>query len=395
VPDPAEPDTDIAAVLAGDDAGGSLARRLDAEPELGDELLAAMRLEGELRAHFADADPERRWDELIRRLSARPRRNATRRIAALAAAACLAIAGVAAWWWYDRPDDLRLIGPDDRERNPVEAGAVRIGAGHRFVDRGATVEVKVSLPSLLEFPAGPDRRLHLISGRLRAAVVPGTGADALTIATPHGEFSVAGTRFTVTCDPTRSVLEVDRGRVAWRCPGWDGEATVGVGGRLDVGRIAGRERGLLAVYHLGTDFDRPRLVRIDPTIDFLWQLGEPVGFPPGTDRFSVEWHGYLVPEEDGEYRFLGTFDDELRVILDGEIVGSWRKPDSTAIPAEATSDPIPLEAGRRHRLQVRFVERAHHGNVRLRWRLGEGEVGPIPSRVLRPAADLPDPPELP
>jgi beta-glucosidase len=75
------------------------------------------------------------------------------------------------------------------------------------------------------------------------------------------------------------------------------------------GRVLRRERAA------GT----PALVRVDPTVDFHWELAAPApGLPE--DGFSVRWTGKLTPPKSGLYALGLLSDDGSRLYLDGKLV---------------------------------------------------------------------------
>jgi beta-glucosidase len=82
--------------------------------------------------------------------------------------------------------------------------------------------------------------------------------------------------------------------------------------------------GLHAEYFANTTLSgSPAFERIDPDINFDWNLAPPApGLP--SENYSVRWSGALVPPVDGDYR-LGTFcGGGCRLYLDGQLlVDDW------------------------------------------------------------------------
>ena len=67
----------------------------------------------------------------------------------------------------------------------------------------------------------------------------------------------------------------------------------------------------------------PALTRLDPTINFAWGTGSPAPRRIRADNFSVRWTmtTYLSA---GQYRFMVTADDGVRLYLDGApIIDHW------------------------------------------------------------------------
>jgi len=96
-----------------------------------------------------------------------------------------------------------------------------------------------------------------------------------------------------------------------------------------------RVPGLKARYFKSTDFSgEPALEQVDPNLDLRWE------FSPVDGRmdvpFSVEWTGYLEPEQTGNYVFQGNVIVELNGIPVGD-------------------QPLPLEAGKAYELKATHV----------------------------------------
>ena len=79
-------------------------------------------------------------------------------------------------------------------------------------------------------------------------------------------------------------------------------------------------QGLLGEYFVGKErAGTPALVRVDPTVDFHWELAaQAPGLPE--DGFSVRWTGKLTPPKSGLYALGLLSDDGSRLYLDGKLV---------------------------------------------------------------------------
>ncbi|MBA3935990.1 MAG: FecR domain-containing protein, partial [Planctomycetes bacterium] len=134
-----------------------------------------------------------------------------------AAAACVLIA----WWW----SNSHTVARGDGVALAVGADIPPAVRDVRFSDHSLVVIAPSSHVRL-----GGDaqhKRLDLTDGSVEAHVAPQTGATSFTIATPHGEATVLGTRFRVDVEDDCSVVSVSEGRVALRSGEHAQSATAG------------------------------------------------------------------------------------------------------------------------------------------------------------------------
>jgi len=112
----------------------------------------------------------------------------------------------------------------------------------------------------------------------------------------------------------------------------------------------GSSAGLVGTYHAGIDLADPRLVRVDPRIEFHWKRGAPAtGLP--TDRFSVSWRGILRIPERALWSWMVICSDGVRLRIDGRLViDAWRTTGDNFPSAD-----IPLEAGL-HEIEIDYYE---------------------------------------
>jgi hypothetical protein len=116
--------------------------------------------------------------------------------------------------------------------------------------------------------------------------------------------------------------------------------------------------------------------RIDPNINFNWELKPPSG-EIRRDRFEVVWEGSLMPPVTGEYRFVSVVDDSLQVTLDGEEI--FEKPDGSG-----RSQAVTLTAGQLVEFKARYEEEGDEAYVRLKWEKPDGTTEIVPSSVFSP-----------
>ena len=125
------------------------------------------------------------------------------------------------------------------------------------------------------------------------------------------------------------------------------------------------EQGLRGEYYDNQTFSgTPRLVRIDPQIEFTWAMGSPDSVIP-PDHFSVRWTGKLLAPATGSYRLGASTDDGVRLWLDGKLlIDSWFDRGATLDVAT-----VKLEAGRAYDLRIDYYENDGWAYAGLVWQL--------------------------
>lgn len=145
-----------------------------------------------------------------------------------------------------------------------------------------------------------------INGPTDQVVAPGNLARSLL----HGRFSVVGANQM----PPLGKNVVDEKAVAL-VTDWIRS--------LDNSEFPDAAFGLKADYYGGRNFETFAFSRVDPKIDFNWELGAP-GPGLGVDDFSVRWKGKIVPPSTGSYTFHATGDDGIRVKINGTtLISGW------------------------------------------------------------------------
>jgi hypothetical protein len=121
--------------------------------------------------------------------------------------------------------------------------------------------------------------------------------------------------------------------------------------------------GLTGEYYSGTNFDRLRSTRIDPVVDFDWQLAAPIPGVIEADYFSVRWTGQIMPRYSEVYTFRTASDDGVRLWVNGELlIDDWN-----AHGVTENSGQIALEAGRWYSIKLEYFDLVWTGSVSLFW----------------------------
>lgn len=81
--------------------------------------------------------------------------------------------------------------------------------------------------------------------------------------------------------------------------------------------------GVAARYYDGAAFEREKLQRVDPAIDFFFGQNSPDP-SVSTDFFSARWTGFVKPPVTGRYQIATFTDNSVRLWVDGnEVLNRW------------------------------------------------------------------------
>ncbi len=143
--------------------------------------------------------------------------------------------------------------------------------------------------------------------------------------------------------------------------------------------------GLLGEYFDGIDAtvdpipDTPTATRIDPNIDFDWDVLDPQVAGVGADNFAVRWSGRVVAPTSEAYQICASTDDGVRVWLDGKpVIDDWR----THAVSEVCAAPLDWTAGSSHDLRVEFFEKLAFASATLSWTTATISKQAIPASAL-------------
>ncbi|MFP2929775.1 PQQ-dependent sugar dehydrogenase [Pyxidicoccus sp. 3LG] len=138
--------------------------------------------------------------------------------------------------------------------------------------------------------------------------------------------------------------------------------------------------GLLAEYFDGPEFTGTKLERVDPTVDFRWDIGSPAPSMDG-NTFTVRWTGSVIPLYSEAYTFYTQSNDGVRLWVNGQLlINDWTLHETT----ENAAPPVVLQAGRAYSLRMEMYENTGIATARLIWSSLRQHKQVIPTARLRP-----------
>lgn len=141
--------------------------------------------------------------------------------------------------------------------------------------------------------------------------------------------------------------------------------------------MKGRGNGLLGTYYERVDLSGRAVHRLDETVNFDWELGEPIAGVQ-KDYFSARWAGQLEAPVSGKFTFHLDADDGARLWLGDKLIcDAWRVADSAEI-----SGDLDLTAGQRYDLRLEYYDNLGPAHLRLSW------TGPGIPKSLIPRSQL-------
>lgn len=172
-----------------------------------------------------------------------------------------------------------------------------------------------------------------------------------------------------------------------------------------VARFSNAGAGLLGEYYDQNNQERQYFTgnvrtRVDPTVDYPWDLGAPSSLGPplpgwGTqaELFSIRWTGLIRPGVSGNHRFCAASDDGFRMWVDLDDDGVFD--DASERVIDAWNDHAPrvdqspslysLVANRYYRVKVEHYEHRTNAFARVWWQPPGGPACGTDPRVGVPA----------
>lgn len=125
----------------------------------------------------------------------------------------------------------------------------------------------------------------------------------------------------------------------------------------------GKPGGLTGHYFRGQNFETPVTNRTDAQVDFNWNSTPPPGLPH--NNYSVRWDGFVQAGQGGNYTFVTSSDDGVRLWIDGkQVIDDW------GIHAEQTDTAtVNFAANSRHQIRLEYFQGGGEAVVRLTWQL--------------------------
>ena len=148
----------------------------------------------------------------------------------------------------------------------------------------------------------------------------------------------------------------------------------------------GAGTGLLGQYFIDPDGDLdepPVLTRMDTTINFNWGDGSPDMSVPA-NYFTARWTGFVEPLFSETYTFTVFSDDGCRLwVNDSLIIDKWQPQ-----PPMNNAGSITLEAGKKYRFRLEFLEIGGGALVQLSWSSAHQVQQIVPKRQLYPPQNI-------
>ena len=122
------------------------------------------------------------------------------------------------------------------------------------------------------------------------------------------------------------------------------------------------ETGLLGEYFEATNLKGKKRDRVDYDINYDWYDGGPFkGWR--VDQFSIRWTGSFEVPETGDYQFITTSDDGVRLkINDKQLINNWS--DHARVENKTN---IRLAAGKAHKIVVEYFENTGESVIKLEY----------------------------
>ncbi|HEY0705710.1 MAG TPA: PQQ-dependent sugar dehydrogenase, partial [Polyangia bacterium] len=238
----------------------------------------------------------------------------------------------------------------------VDSSGIRRTATRRL-DPQTTFVTLQSQPAGLELALGPD------------------GAKA-----PFGRELILGGQTSVGAAAVQTMGSVPYAFVSWS----NGQpASHDVGPLLTPQTLTAtyRPAGLTAEYFDELNLQTPKLLRIEPDVDFDWGRSSP---DPSVDpsTWSARWTGFVLPQFTESYTFATDSDDGVRVwVNDVLVLDAW----TVHAVRRDTAMPVALTAGQKATIRMEFFDDSADAVAKLYWSSASQPLAIVPTARLYPA----------
>ncbi len=117
--------------------------------------------------------------------------------------------------------------------------------------------------------------------------------------------------------------------------------------------------GLTARYYKGKNFEQLVKTEPDSSIDHVWTNTPPAGLDK--TNYSVRWSGFITAPKTGDYTFIATGDDGIRLKIDGKtIIEDW-----ASRPEVTVRKKIHLNANHPRRIEFDYYQDGYDATVHL------------------------------
>ncbi len=137
-------------------------------------------------------------------------------------------------------------------------------------------------------------------------------------------------------------------------------------------------RGLLATYFGDDELSSETFTRVDPEPTANWGFDSPHALIEAAP-FSVRWQGAVEPPLTGEYTICATWDDAIRLTVDGTTFLE------SQTPGTQCASPVTFSAHSLHPIVVEAKQLSGEGRVDLQWRATSGGNEVIPQETISQA----------
>ncbi len=144
--------------------------------------------------------------------------------------------------------------------------------------------------------------------------------------------------------------------------------------------VPGDGTGLSSEYFDNPDLTILKVTGKDPEINFNWGAGPPDLAIEADQKFSIRWSGYVQPVYSEDYVFHITYDDCVRLWIDGKLeIDQWK---TGRFYSETRK--ISLKAGQKYSIKLEYANNSVAGSVVLEWSSPSTKRSVVPMSRLFP-----------